>query len=937
MRLALLASLTFLVACGQTTSTTKRLNLNGSGTKTILVTGQVNVADLRAQAHAKGVTVEGKVILKLSGNTDALNSLDLSIESLAVEDVVLEIPREEAFKIADGALYQAKKDFGILELWKTTPAADGRGVTVGVFDDGISPNQSGFLLTTTGERKFLNRASPSKLAQVTLDATTLEAVLDEERLGPDGTLDLNVDGKNSKLKVRLDGNKICLDLNADEVISTEECKGDFKTSGDYFLSQDGRSSFIASYNLEKLSVTFSQPELGNDSHGEGVATVMAGHQIGGIPGMDGVAPGSKIVDWDLSEKILEASEGEYTMGNILMGLEWLAQNGAEVANISYSLFFSSVKAQDFMSKAIDDLVKKYNIVLSFSAGNNGPGLGSLNRKVIYPDSVLVAGAFVSKELDSNVWGVSGLPDEGRVVFYSSRGPGPLGDHGPMLISPLSSLTHSTPADGYRAFSGTSSAAPALAGAAAVLISALKLEGVAIDAPTIVQALRLSGQRLKAEPFVAQGYGLPQVPKAIEIYKNLISGRQFMNVTIRTNKGSQDGIGGRGVLYLTSQNSAIESVRVSLTGVISKLAPKTSSMDLLTPVKLIYSAGLTGSENLWIASATSRVDVDVNLAEVLASGSNGEGFGEIKILDAKTNQQLAIVPVTVLDDKNALQRRRVRLSVSSQGSARVHLNMPAGLNALRVRLQLLEGEGSGLSVSTFDSHRIRKNSVPFTDELWMSTERAGHHQVAISMNGGTGREAVVEVEFEPLMVELKTKSTSAEKPKLNLKSLSASSLFAKLELKPVSTHLHSVLSEIGGEVKPLEYTMTVKEKISLAVEIRAQESADMSYPSNNCSTVIKASEGTVTFGGASFTSEDDKEKTITFRCLPFDHGITKTHGQGWEMEILKTFEAVETKDFATTPRSSTEVSFSKQAAGRYEVIMNPQLGDQPLKIGEVDLI
>ena len=63
-----------------------------------------------------------------------------------------------------------------------------------------------------------------------------------------------------------------------------------------------------------------------------------------------------------------------------------------------------------MAKAIDELVKIHNTVIVFSAGNNGPGLGSLNRSSIYPSSVLRVGAYASKG-STLVHGVSGLPDE----------------------------------------------------------------------------------------------------------------------------------------------------------------------------------------------------------------------------------------------------------------------------------------------------------------------------------------------------------------------------------------------------------------------------------------------------------------------------------------------------------------------------------------------
>lgn len=938
MRLAVLASLVFLTACGAQNSATKRLNVEGEGDKVVLLAGITDVEALKSAANAAGLTVEGNdVVLRVAGDVDALNSLEINSDALSVLDEEVRRSNENSSEITDGALYLAKKDFGILEFWKENPAADGRGVVVGVFDDGISPNQSGFKVTTTGARKFLKRGSNSSLNTYTLtkngDVWEGEVVEDLPTLG--AAPDLNGDGKVTKFKAQVT-DKICLDLNVDGAFGDGECQGAFGATGEYFSLPNSVLTVVAEFDAEKGTLKISQPEASGDSHGEGVATVMAGHQPGN-PAMDGVAPGAQIVDYDLSEKTGVAAENEYTMGNILMGLEWLAKNGAEVANISYSLFFTSVEAQDFMSKATDALVKKYNIVLSFSAGNNGPGLGSLNRKVIYPESVMVAGAFVSKELDERVWGVTGLPEEGRVIYYSSRGPGPLGDHGPTMIAPLSSLTHSSPSEGFRAFNGTSSASPALAGAATILLSAIKAEGLKVDAATVVSALRMSGKRLAGEPFVSQGYGLPQVKEALAIYKNLIAGEQFANVTIRVNRNAQDGIGGRGILILKSQSGPIESARIDLTGVLSALAPATARRDLVVPIRLEYSKGIQGSSALWIAVSGSRVNVEVDTDEVLR-GQQGEGFGEIKIRDARTDAVLAIVPVTVLDDRPVTTVRRARLTVNSQGSARLHVHVPAGVPAFRVKARMIEGDSTGLSISTFDTNRVRLAQTAFTDEVWVTVTRPGHHQVSLIMNGGTGREATVEFDIEPLLVDMRTTATSAAKPTVAIRHNGVSALFTKVELQAVGPVITRVVSEVGGDVKGLEITRKLTEKISVAVALRPLEVADTAYNYSNCSgKVVEADGKTSIFEGASYSSPDEKERTLTIRCMPFDQGITGSHGQAWEMTMTKNANVIERKEQAFGIRANTDVSFSKQEPGTYEVWISHPLNGGRVKLGNVELI
>ena len=231
----------------------------------------------------------------------------------------------------------------------------------------------------------------------------------------------------------------------------------------------------------------------------------------------------------------------------------LASKGARVINISYSLYFSSAASQLQMARALEMLTKKYNILVVFSAGNNGPGLGSFNRSAIYPANTLTAGAFVSKELDAHVHGVSGLPEEGRIIYYSSRGPGANFGAGPSVIAPLASLTHSSPTSGFRAFSGTSSAAPALAGFATVLISAIQQSELPLEIGTLVSAIKLSGKKLNNVPYVFQGMGLPQINDAFLIYKSLIKGDLIEKVTPVLSGGeANDGIPAGGLLFKRSE-------------------------------------------------------------------------------------------------------------------------------------------------------------------------------------------------------------------------------------------------------------------------------------------------------------------------------------------------------------------------------------------------
>ena len=95
--------------------------------------------------------------------------------------------------------------------------------------------------------------------------------------------------------------------------------------------------------MKKVSLLPLMKEGPGDSHGEGVASVLAGHLLGGK--FNGVAPGAQILDYDLSESSELFTETVYTIGKFLIAIETLASKGASIINISYSLYFNSLTGQ----------------------------------------------------------------------------------------------------------------------------------------------------------------------------------------------------------------------------------------------------------------------------------------------------------------------------------------------------------------------------------------------------------------------------------------------------------------------------------------------------------------------------------------------------------------------------------------------------------------
>lgn len=929
-KLTYLLALTALLGCSDNKRFQKlKFESNGNTQKTVLALGVEVDENFHKRAEELNIKVEGHSILKLTGLTEDLSSLEIPAgENFTyIIDPSIEVIKDKTAMPDFTNLYLARKEFGMERLLKTHPFADGRQVIVGVIDDGISPHQKGFQRTTTGERKFLSKGSNSSstVYPLTFKDNAYETTIKEFKTFK-GYLDLNRDGstKDFKAWVSLDGRKVCLDLNINDTFEENECRGEFDSTGEYFLiPSNPEESLIAQVNLKEMSLKLFQSEKSGDAHGEGVASVISGFQMGGIKSFNGVAPGSQILDYDLSQFSHLATETEYTLGTFLIAIDWLASRGAKVINVSYSLYYTSARTQEFMAKALDDIVKKYNVILSFSAGNNGPGLGSLNRRLIYPASTLVAGAYLSKELDERVHGVTGLPEQGRMIYYSSLGPGANGN-GPLLIAPLSNLTYSSSGDGMRAFSGTSSASPALAGAATVLVSAILQEGLFYDAPTVVNALRLSGKQIKDEPFIAQGYGLPQLDLALSIYKELIQGKEFTHIDVTVNQGNLDGASAHAIFIKKSKTSH-ETYRLSLKGNISKLAPLHTHTELVTPIRLEYSKGISGPKEGWISSSASRIHVDVVSEKVL--DNSDEGFGEIRIYSQINQRLLAVVPVTVLKDHSLYRNIRKTLKVKSQEGARIHLDIPSDIKGVKVNARLIKGQRRILNFATYNPHFIRTRQLAFTSEFIIPTPHSGHYQLALLMAGGTASGAEVEFDIEPIFLELESLNISSRDAVIRLNNDSQALLQGDLYLTP---KLDPIYSQIFDNTQRGYAEIDVGPG-SYQLEMLATKKYDLSYLRQNCLISEKKDEEIIPTNSTIFQAKEST--TLIIQCIPFDIGAKFSNKENWLM-LLSPIASAKKYRFDIGSYSKKEISLGELNSGEYSVEFTSPFSTERIYLGEL---
>ena len=209
-----------------------------------------------------------------------------------------------------------------------------------------------------------------------------------------------------------------------------------------------KTEFVVGYNF------VSDTEHPNDDHGHGthVAGTIAQNTNNRL-GVAGLAPAARIMPL----KVLSAS-GQGTVADISDAIRFAADEGAHIINMSLGGGFPSFVMQSAVSYA-----RKKGVVVVCAAGNGG------RRKVEYPAAY--PGAFA----------VSSVGPTGALAFYSSWGkqlavaaPGGDkrigGDDGAILQNTIEpGRVGST--DLYRAYQGTSMAAPHVAGTAALVMSA----------------------------------------------------------------------------------------------------------------------------------------------------------------------------------------------------------------------------------------------------------------------------------------------------------------------------------------------------------------------------------------------------------------------------------------------------------------------------------
>ncbi|SES31232.1 S8 family peptidase [Actinokineospora terrae] len=394
-------------------------------------------------------------------------------------------------------------------------------------------------------------------------------------------------------------------------------------------------------------------------HGTHVASTVAG---GGAK-YKGVAHGAKVID----AKVLSATGGGQ-LSWIIAGVEWAVASGAKIVNLS--LGGGDTPEVDPLEEAVNRLSAEKGTLFVISAGNSGPGA----RTVGTPGSADAALTVGSVERDDSV------------SPFSSRGPR-VGDGAikPDITAPGSGIVAAKAANGvigdevepgYVALSGTSMAAPHVAGAAALLAQ----QHPDWTGAQLKAVLTASAKPTAGEGAFAQGSGRVDVAKALTQSLTTVPGSVSLGTQLWPHQ--DDVVVTKDLAYRNSSATAVTlDVAVEGTGPDGKPAP--AGFFGVSPARVTVPAG--GSATVKVTGDARGGTVDGAYSGTVVASGSGQSLRTPVALDREVESYDVRLRYLGPDGKPSKDWRTLAIGLDSDlftgavpdASGAVTLRLPKG--------------------------------------------------------------------------------------------------------------------------------------------------------------------------------------------------------------------------------------------------------------------
>ncbi|XP_022724563.1 tripeptidyl-peptidase 2-like isoform X2 [Durio zibethinus] len=296
-------------------------------------------------------------------------------------------------------------------------------------------------------------------------------------------------------------------------------------------------------------VTDSSP---HGTHVAGIATAFHPQE----PLLNGVAPGAQLISCKIGDSRLGSME---TGTGLTRALIAAVEHKCDLINMSYG---EPTLLPDYgrFVDLVNEVVNKHRLIFVSSAGNSGPALSTVGAPGGTSSSIIGVGAYVSPEMAAGAHSVVEPPPEGLEYTWSSRGPTVDGDLGVCISAPGGAVAPvpTWTLQGRMLMNGTSMASPSACGGIALLISAMKAEGIPVSPYSVRKALENTSVLVGCLPEdkLTTGQGLMQVDKA---YEYIQKSREFSCVwyQIKINQSGKSTSTSRGI-YLREATACQQS-------------------------------------------------------------------------------------------------------------------------------------------------------------------------------------------------------------------------------------------------------------------------------------------------------------------------------------------------------------------------------------------